>query len=91
METAIIIGLISGVIWQSIRIIQNHLMLNKKIKKAERDLDDTSIEWSGFNQEVSLVKKQYPDLIVEDDFRMTVERSEDENENKANRQDKIHH
>lgn len=52
----------------SISLYTRQKKLKKELHEAEQRLEDMNIEWSGYNGEVCLKKKNYPTEIT-DDFR----------------------
>ena len=67
---SIVVSIVTlAIAWQSYKLAVDQHKLRSKLKKMEDDLEDRNIQFSGLNGEIELVKKQYPDLELKDDWR----------------------
>ena len=73
METAVIIGIALGIIWQGYELTKRQIQLGKEMNALKRRNNDMNIEFGSMHESgIELIKKQYPELNIEDDHRESV-------------------
>ena len=70
MENALLIVIGATIGYQSYQIIKNQRQLRKDMKSLRKANDDLNIEFSAIEGTgITQVKKEYPDIVMRDDFR----------------------